>query len=274
LKRKVSQKLALILILIIGTAVLQACQSEHDAAVPAPDPLPKGEEIVNRFREVEACHNAKLKVKARLTEEDGAEREFTIMTYEKCVDGTQYSLRQVVLPKEERGRAMLSLETPGQPVEAVAYLPGFQKFVQVGNLSQEDTLFGLSIQESLGGYDLYDYETVGKERLGEYEAYKVEGKLKPEASSRFNRTVTYYRQDHFLPLRVELYDSQNQLLRVRDYLNWTQIDGHWTAMHTDVNNLAHKKRIIFETVEVSFQEDLPLSFFSRETLKRLIESQR
>jgi hypothetical protein len=265
-----------ILALILSGCALsfQACQRDHGATTPEAKPLPTGEEVVNRYLAYDDCHNAKLTIKAHLTEADGTEREFIIMNYQKCVAGAQYTLRQVAAPASERARALLSIERPGQPVENVAYLPGFDKFVEVQDLTKEDTLFGLSVQESLGGYDLYDYTMLGAERLDQHETYKVEGQLQPEATSRFVRTLTYFRQDNFLPVRMELYNSLGELVRIRRYTDWAQINGRWTERRTEVDNLKHQKRIVFETVEADYEADWPLSFFSRENLKALITSQR
>jgi hypothetical protein len=267
-----SLRSVLILTLIMLTTVLHACRRDRGAPAPDPAPLPTGQEVVNHFLTYVGCHDAKLKVQARVTNEDGTTREFIIMTYQKCADGVQYSLRQVIVPESERSRALLTVEKPGQPVENVAYLPGFKKFVEVQDLRREDTVFGLSIQESLGGYDLYDYKMLGTERVGQYETYQVEGRLKPETESRFKRTITCYRRDNFLPVRMELYNLQNQLVRVKQYTHWDHIDGRWTETRSDVENLQYKKRIVFDTVEADYTADLPLWFFTRENLKRLIVS--
>ena len=48
------------------------------------------------------------------------------------------------------------------------------------------------------------------------------------------------------------------------------MDGLWTEQRTDVDNLKHQKRIVFETVEADYNVDLPLAFFSRDNLKKLV----
>lgn len=270
MKTTMSLRWGVSLILSFCMMVFPACQRDQGAPTTQTAPLPAGQEVVEHYLRYDDCHNAKLKIRAHLTEEDGTEREITIMNYQKCVDGAQYTLRQVVSPESERARALLSIERPGQPVENVAYLPGFDKLVEVQDLTREDTLFGLTVQESLGGYDLYDYKTLGAERLGPTEVYKVEGRLKPDVESRLARTITYFRQDNYLPLRMELYNSQNELVRIREYADWAQINGRWTERRTQVENLKHHKRIIFETVEADYNADLPLSFFTSENLKALI----
>lgn len=249
--------------------VFSSCQSEPDTLSPDPHLLPSGREIVERFRASQGCQTMKLETKARVTDEDGTEREFLIVTYRKCVDGTQYTLWQVIASRDEPARVLLCIERPGQAVENITYLPGFQKFVEIHNLSREDSVFGLSLQESVGGYDLYLYRTLGVERLDQRDAYKVEGRLKARADSRFTRVVTYYQRETFLPLRQELYNLKGDVVRVRRYVRWASIDDHWIAMRTEIDNVSHKKHIVFETVAVESDVDWPLSFFSRENLRTL-----
>jgi len=73
---------------------------------------------------------------------------------------------------------------------------------------------------------------------------------------------------------MELYNSLGELVRIRRYTDWAQINGRWTERRTEVDNLKHQKRIVFETIEADYEADWPLSFFSRENLKALIASQR
>lgn len=255
------------LFIVIG----QACQREQTASIPETKPLPTGEQIVQQYLKHERCRDEKTTIKARVKEADGTEREFTIMNYQKCVDGTQYTIRQRLAGKGDPARVLLTIQAPGQPVQSITYLPGMAKFIEVEDLRQEDSQFGMTLQESVGGYDLYEYRLISVERVGPLQTYKVEGRLKPDASSRFHRMVIYFRQDNYLPVRIELYNSENQLVRLRSTF-WAQQNGRWRDVRTEVDNRKHQKQIVFETVQTDDNPNLPLSFFSRENLKKLVEA--
>lgn len=249
--------------------LFSACRSTSDTLSTDPNLLPTGREIVERSRAVQGCQTMKVETRARVTDEKGNEREFLIVAYRKCVDGTQYTLWRVISSEGEPARVLLCIERPEGSVETVTYLPGFQKFVEIHDLGREDAIFGLSLQESVGGDDLYLYRTLGVERLDQQDVYKVEGRLRKGANSRFARVVTYYQRETFLPLRQELYNIRDDLVRIRRYVRWAPVDGHWTAMRTEIDNVRHRKHIVFETMTVESNVDWPLSFFDREHLRNL-----
>ncbi|MCS6805080.1 MAG: outer membrane lipoprotein-sorting protein [Acidobacteriota bacterium] len=258
-------------VVLLLVAVGQACQREQTASTPETPPLPTGEQIVQQYLNRDRCRDAKTKIKARVKEADGTEREFIIMNYQKCVDDTQYTIRQQLASKGDPARVLLTIQAPGQPIQSVTYLPGMAKFVEVQDLRQEDSQFGMTLQESVGGYDLYEYRLIGMEQIGPLQTYKVEGQLKPDATSRFYKMVIYFRQDNYLPARIELYNAENQLVRLRSTL-WMQQNGRWRDVRTEVDNRKYQKRIVFETMEADDNPNIPLSFFTRENLKKLVEA--
>ena len=68
---------------------------------------------------------------------------------------------------------------------------------------------------------------------------------------------------------AEFYDNHNELMRRLTIDRMEQTGGHWTRRRWTVDNLARQKKIVFETLEAKYDQNLGDAIFSREHLKKL-----
>jgi hypothetical protein len=271
-----------VLVVCLVSAVLAGCGDDAsrgkdpkdlDASTPKPaEPTAAGARIMETYRSLDSSKSSVMKLEARVTDTaTGSSRAVRLTMYRKRDgDGRQEMLFEFTSPPEERDRDGLVIVTPPGEVEAIRYMQSTDKFVATTSATGEDSLFGMSLQELLGGQpEKYDHRLVEETIAGNVPANKLEGTLKPGADSRFQRVVLLMAKDTSAALSIELYDSRDELARRVTVERSEQVSGYWTRMRWTVDNIAHGKKIEFTTLSARYDQKLDGSIFSREHLKRI-----
>ena len=267
--------------MLLLAAALSGCQSRteggteraaENGAAPASPAVAaaEGARIMERSRAVEDFIDSTLRVRARVHESDGASREIQMTMYRKREsEDRRLMFLEITSPVEERDRSGLVSFTLHGDLEATRYVQSNNSFVTVKSAGDEDSLFGMSLQELVDGQpEKYDQRLAGEGTVGQTPVYRIEGRLKQGAESNFAQVVTLVSKDNLTVLGTEFYDNHDQLVRRLSVDKIAQIDGHWTRMKWTIENQSRAKTIEFETLSIGYERNLPASVFSREHLKK------
>ena len=228
-------------------------------------------QLVERYRALDDSHDSTLKMRARIEGQDAGPPEIRMTVYRKRkADGGKVMLIEFTAPAEERDRNAIVMTTPQGEIEGVRYIQSGDNFASVKGALNEESLFGMTMQELEDGQpEKYDFKLIGEETVGSTPVYRIEGKLKPGAESKFPRFVMLLSKENNVALVSEFYDNHNELMRRLTVERAEQVAGHWTRMLWKVDNLARQKKIEFETLEAKYDQNLSDSIFSRENLKKI-----
>lgn len=263
------------LALLALALTLSACngkapiQPENTSSAPAAPPI-SVEQMVERNRATEKATSSLIKSRARIQESGSETREIRMTVYRKWeADGSQKMLVEFNTPEEKDRAGLISISPQGE-VEGTRYAQSNDSFVTSKDPAGEDGLFGMSLQELADGQpEKYDFKFVKEETVGTTPAYRLDGKLKPGAASKFPRMVVLMSKDNFTTLAIEFYDAQDTIARKITMDKVEQIQGHWARMKWTVDNIARKKNIVFETESAKYDQNLNESIFTRDNLKKL-----
>jgi len=267
-------------ILIVVAVILGSCSktpvddqgtqptAEPRSSVTTATPV---NDIISRYESSDTSTDSTTKLNASVESQDGGKPEAVQMVIhrKKEPDGTQQYLVDFTAPAQERDRdALISLSPAGQ-VEATRYTQSTNSFLTARSATDEESLFGLTLQELVGGQpEKYDYKLVGEEQFEGKPVYRVEGTLKPGAESRFSRTVMLISKDNYTASMIEAYDTQGQLARKLVAAKMQQVDGNWLRWQWTIDNQEKHKKISFQVVDAKVNQNLPESLFSRDSLKK------
>jgi hypothetical protein len=233
-------------------------------------PSPAVGDIISRYESIDGSIDSTTKLKASVRSQDGSKPEVIQLTIfrKKEPDQTQHYLIDFTAPAQERDRDALINVTPGGDIEAIRYTRSTGSFLTAHSATDEESLFGLTLQELVGGQpQKYDYKLIGEEEYEGKPVYRVEGTLKPGAESRFTRTVMLISKENYTAPVIEAYDNQGQLARKLVVSKMEQVDGNWLRWQWKVDNQEQHKVIDFQVVDAKFNQKLPEAIFSRESLK-------
>ncbi len=228
-------------------------------------------QLIERYRALDDSRDSTMKMRAKIEGGSSGPPEVQMNIYRKrMADGTKVMLIEFTAPDQERDRDALVTTTPQGEIEATRYIQANDSFAGVKGSVNEDSLFGMTLQELVDGQpEKYNFNLVGEETVGSTPVYRVEGNLKPGADSKFSRLVMLLSKENSAAVVSEFYDNHNELMRRLTIDRMEQTGGHWTRMRWTVDNLARQKKIVFETLEAKYDQNLSDAIFSREHLKKL-----
>lgn len=259
------------------------CQKtpERSPANPKSENSPSSTEItaaqiVERYRALDNSGDSTIKMRAQINSQDPSEeitapRQIALTMFRKREpDGRLLMLVEFTAPVEERDRDGLITIFPDGRIEAVRYVQSTNSFLIATDATSEDALFGLTPQELADGQpEKYDFVLAGEDTYEAAAVYRLDGKLKQGAESKFPRLALLISKENFAALQAEFYDNQSALARRLAVSKMEQIAGHWTRVRWSIANFARLKKIDFEAVEVKYDQNLSDSIFTREHLKKI-----
>ncbi len=232
--------------------------------------------IVERYRTLDTSHDSDIKLRASISSKgeavdlNSARQVQLTISRKHQPDGRLVILVEFTAPPEERDRDGLITVFPDGQVEGVRYVQSTESFIVTRDLMSEDALFGLTLQELADGQpEKYDFTVAGEETFETTPVYRLEGKLKQGAESKFARVVLLISKQTFADVKAEFYDNHGELVRDLIVNKWEQVGGRWTRTLWTIDNPARGKQIDFEAVDVSYDQGLKDSIFTREHLKKI-----
>jgi hypothetical protein len=275
--RRVAAVLAMALLL--AGCNRNSTTSSNNAAEPASRPAPAMDaaQIIEQNRKLDDSRDSVMKLRASIQVENPATQltpippEVQMTQYRKrAADGSEMMLVEFTAPPTQRDLSALISVSPAGDVEATRYNQSSNSFVSSRGVLSEDSLFGMTLQELVGGQpEKYDWKLAGEEVFNQTPVYKLDGRLKPAAESKFSRLVLFIAKDNFAALGAGFYDDHDELMRRMTVDKHAQIGGHWTRMRWTVDNLARQKKIEFETLEARYDQNLSDALFTRDQLKKI-----
>jgi Outer membrane lipoprotein-sorting protein len=231
--------------------------------------------IIERYRALDSSRDSTMKLRASIRASEGAgvdaPREIAFNIYRKRhPDGRHLILIEFTEPPEERDRDGLITVFPDGQVEGVRYVQSTDSYIVTRDQMAEDALFGMTFQEIADGQpEKYDFSILREEAFEGTECYRAEGKLKHGVESKFPRIGLLISKQSFALVKAEFYDNHNELARDLVVSKTEQIAGHLTRVRWSVDNIARRRKIDFEAVDVSYDQNLKDSIFTREHLKKI-----
>ncbi|HKS40215.1 MAG TPA: outer membrane lipoprotein-sorting protein [Blastocatellia bacterium] len=228
-------------------------------------------QLIKQYRALDDSRDSTMKMRAKIEGGSGGPPEVQMNIYRKrMADASKVMLIEFTAPVQERDRDAIVATSPQGEIEATRYIQANDSFASVKGSVNEDSLFGMTLQELVDGQpEKYDFKLVGEETAGSTPVYRVEGNLKSGADSKFSRLVMLLSKENSAAVVSEFYDNHNELMRRLTIDRMEQTGGHWTRMRWTVDNLARQKKIVFETLEAKYDQNLSDAIFSREHLKKL-----
>lgn len=230
----------------------------------------EGEYLIEQYRSLDRSRDSTMKLRASIEEADGSTKQVQMILYRKREpDGSQKMLAEFISPAEERDRSALVIVHPDGRLEGIRYVQSSDSFIVARSPTDEESLFGMTLQEFAGGQtEKYAFRRAGESQIDSTPVHILDGKLKRGAESKFERLRLFISKENWAALLIEAYDDRARLLRRVATKELKLIGGYLTRTRWEVDNLERQKKIRFEALDVKYDQGLSDSIFTRERLKR------
>lgn len=145
-------------------------------------------------------------------------------------DGLRRSRADFLEPADVKGTVLLLLEMgKGQEDQQYLYLPNLRRTRQISGANKNQPFMGsdftysdMEYRDARSGAK----KRLGDEKCGQYECFKVEVTPDKSKESDYNKMIISVHKEHFLPMKMELFDKNDKLLKV--------MEGHKIELKDDV----------------------------------------
>lgn len=230
----------------------------------------EGQRLIEIYRGLDHSRDSVMKMHVKIQEADGQNHDVLLsVSNKRAADGRRLLFSEFLSPAAERDRnALIAISAQGE-IEGTRYIQSNDSFATAKGATNEDSFFGLTVQELVDGQpEKYDFRLIGEEQVNSAPAYRLEGSLKKGADSRFPRVIMLISKDNYTALLAEFYDNKNELMRRVNIIKSEQVNGNWIRTKWTMENPLKKKRLDFEIKEVKFDQNLSDTIFTREHLKK------
>lgn len=264
---RVFSKFAICCVLLLGLGLLSC---KHDT--PAGSDYTtvnheRGTQIVAEYLKRDAAPYRKQRVRLTVTSTSEPNKVYELEIWRKQTENETLTLTHVVQPADENDLGALSIERKGEPAINVTYVSSTDQFRETG--TNKMFFGGLTAQELLGQWDLYDYSLLDEKQLNGVKVMEVEGTLKPRAESTLAKTRTLFRADNYLPAEMHLFDSGGQEVRTFQVKKYNNVAGRDAVWLTEIENHVRPTKVTIETLSLDFPDKADDSLFTRDRLKQL-----
>lgn len=233
-------------------------------------------EIMQRVENDDDPDTTHALVQMILTDAQGNENERIIEQWSALDDnGNTHSVMVFHSPASVKNTRFLTAENQDRDDDQWIFLPALNRVRRIASSDNDSSFMGSEFTY----YDMksrrlddYHYEKVGEGEVLGYPCYIVESHPKEGVDSPYARAVSWIPEDPEinLPLKVEIYQSEEVILKILQVEELQQISGFWTPMRITMINQQNKRSSTL--VQQKIELDSPVN--TRRFSQRFLETGR
>ena len=223
-------------------------------------------QILRKVDGVAYSKSSKAVARQIITTSGGDVRELKFEGY--TMDGTDKGLSEYLAPAKVKGVKILTLNKGD---DIWTYFPRTGRVRKIASSARKQKVMGsdFSYEDFAPGDFEIDYKArlAGREKEAGDECYKLELIPTPEGPA-YSKLISWVRTSDFIPIRLDYYDGEGELLKRLTLSEIKVIQGHPTAMKMTMTNLQEGGNTVIITDSVEYDLPLEESLFSDRTLKQ------
>ncbi len=232
---------------LTGTEI---AQKAHDIADPATTHAAVKMDLISENGDVDS----------RMVEEWSAEEgdlESTLMVFRS--------------PATVANTRFLQKQNDGRDDDKWIYLPALKRVRRIASSDGDKSFMGTDMTYS--DMDTREvsqdtHDLLGEERVGSWDCYKVKGQAVDPEDSQYSYRVTWFDKATWYPVKVEMYDREQKLLKVMTVEKLEQISGYWTPMEVKMSNVQTGHSTVVSMVKIVFDEPISDRLFTTNYLEQ------
>jgi hypothetical protein len=202
----------------------------------------------------------------------GRTRERAVLFLSKDYGEDSKSITYFQSPADVKGTGFLQYEydDPSKEDDRWLYLPALKKIRRITGSSKSEYFMGTDFTyDDMGdrSVDEDNHKLLRKEEKDGQKFWVVESRPK-DRDYMYSKTVKWIRQDSLIPVKVEFYDRQENLLKILTVIDIKKQDGFWTMFKMVMDNIQEKHKTILDIKEIHYNTGLKDSLFRVSTLER------
>jgi hypothetical protein len=235
---------------------------------------PSAEEVVAHFLNADpwGLGGAVVSARATLKDKHGATSELSFSARSRRYSPPfAKTLVRFTAPADIAGSGFLQIQKPAGDDERFLFLPDLKRSRRISGNLRASSFMGTDFSfADLDRRDLRESNSQLKqeEAIGKYPCFHVDSKPTLPDSA-YSHIESWLRTDNYLPLKMQMYDRGNVLMKTFSALEVRRVKGHWyitKSLMVD-HTRSHETSLAIDSVEPS--EDIADDEFTVRNLEKL-----
>ncbi|QEN05967.1 outer membrane lipoprotein-sorting protein [Thiospirochaeta perfilievii] len=228
-----------------------------------------GKEIATSAHNVSKSKTTHSAVSMTLVDNNGKEDVRLLEEFGKKENDLSTTVMVFRSPASVKNTRFLKQENDGSADDKWIYLPALKRVRRIASSDGSKSFMGTDFTyDDMETRDVErDIHTLLKEEaVNGVDCYVVKAEAKDLNDSQYSYRVSWIRKDNFVPIKMELYDSNKELLKVMKVLDLQNIDGFWTPMEVVMENVQTEHKTILSIKKVEFDKGVNPKVFTQSYL--------
>lgn len=228
-----------------------------------------GKKLMKMVREKNNSKSQVSGVLMKLVDKKGRSQDRALKIWAEQVGDTENTLTRFLAPKPVEGVGFLVVNKDGR-TDRYLYSPAGKKIRKVPDGDNKKSFQGSDFTY----YDLspHDVESDTYEPL-QTETYEGQAcwvcTSHPQGDDAlYSKVKQWVRKDTYVPIYIEFYDPDGDLLKYSKVLKLERIDGYWTPVESVMHNVQTDHKTLMKIEKIEYDIDIPKQTFSKTNLER------
>jgi outer membrane lipoprotein-sorting protein len=170
-------------------------------------------------------------------------------------------------PANIEGTAFLTWENKDAEDDQFLYLPALQRVRRIVSSQKSNQFVNTDYTyEDLQSREVEkDVHTILREESYQnYDCWVLESTPKDEDDdTQYGKRIIWIVKDDYLPIKTEFYDKNSHLIKVLSAKRIKQIDGIWTIVEAEMQDLEREHRTLMRTTDITYNAGIPDRVFTQ-----------
>ncbi|MBN2618181.1 MAG: outer membrane lipoprotein-sorting protein [Spirochaetales bacterium] len=169
-------------------------------------------------------------------------------------------------PASVKDTRFLKQENGGRADDKFIYLPALKRVRRIASSDGSKSFMGTDLTyDDMESRDVErdTHSLLREESFNGVDCYVVRAEAKDPADSQYAYRVSWIRKDNFVPIKTELFDKSQKLEKVMTVLDLQNIDGFWTPMKAQMENVQTNHKTVITIQKIEFDKGVSKNIFTQ-----------
>ncbi len=230
-----------------------------------------GKEISENVQDRYNGDSSASEMKMILINDKGQEKERTIRTVRKEYGDLNKSMIRFLSPADIKGTGFLVWENADRDDDQFLYLPALKQVRRIASSEKSSRFMGTEVTYEDMENRKVDKDThtlLREELLDGKKVYVVESVPKDGEESQYGKFISWVRPDIWIPVKIEFYDKDDELLKIMTVSKIEEVQGIWTTMESEMENVQEGRKTVLIIETIKYNVSIPDDYFTERYLEK------
>jgi len=226
------------------------------------------DEIMNKMENQNRHDSTQARIAATIQEKGGGLSERLIDEFSITEKGLTKTVAIFQKPASVKDVRFLMIENESREDDRWIYLPALKKVRRIAAGEGDTSFIGEITYDDMavGGQDRR-HTLIKEDVVAGEEVYLIESIPVAQSKGQYGRIVTAVSKTKWLPVKIEMFDKHDALLKVMETLEFKEVQGQWSAMKLKMSNMQNGNTTTLTFQILEYSKPIPAGVFTTKFLE-------